>query len=220
MQMTREPNSPGPGATRPAPSGEAATADAEFEDLPQEVLDRLPARDPAALEQFFDHYFDRIYSYVRGMVRSDHLAEDLTQDIFLLLHRGLPSYDPQRALRPWVFTVAINRVRDFWRSRAHRDSQREASIDEEDARELDGDVESPEEPLLRAEDAAAVRDAVEKLPDGMRETVHLRIFEELSFAEIGELLGRNEVAVRKRYSRALEELRRQLGAPARTAEKG
>lgn len=204
-----------------SPAGAPSKApDTDFEDLPREVLERLPERDPAALERFFDLYFDRIYAYVRGMVRSEHLAEDLTQDVFLLIHRGLPSYDPQRALRPWVFTIAINRVRDFWRSRVHRDSQREASIDEEDARELEGDVELPEEPLLQAEDATAVRDAIEKLPDGMRETVHLRIFEELSFAEIGELLDRNEVAVRKRYSRALEELRRLLGAPARTAESG
>lgn len=204
----------------PTPSAPSKAHDADFDDLPQDVLDRLPERDPAALERFFDLYFDRIYAYVRGMVRSEPLAEDLTQDIFLLIHRGLPSYDPQRALRPWVFTIAVNRVRDFWRSRVHRDSQREASIDEEDARELEGDVELPEEPLLQAEEAAAVRDAIEKLPDGMRETVHLRIFEELSFAEIGELLQRNEVAVRKRYSRALEELRRLLGAPAKTADSG
>lgn len=208
--MTTDPRSP---VTEPA-SGAASDRPSETRedtDLSAELRARLPERDPAALEAFFDLYFDRIYAYVRGMVRSEPLAEDLTQDIFLLLHRGLPSYDPSRALRPWVFTIAVNRVRDFWRSRAHRDSQREASIDEEDARELEGEFEQPDEPLLRVESAAAVRAAVEKLPDGMRETVHLRVFEGLSFTEIGELLGRNEVAVRKRYSRALEELRRLLG---------
>lgn len=182
--------------------------------LSLDVRRRLPERDPEALEQFFDAYFERIWSYVRGMVRSDHLAEDLTQDIFLLLYRGLPTYDPERSLRPWVFTVAINRVRDHWRSRAHRDGLREASIDEEDAVEIEGEDLAPELPLLRQEDAQAVRDAVDRLPDGMRETVHLRVFEELSFAAIGKLLDRNEVAIRKRYSRALEELRRSLGADA------
>ncbi|WP_419192296.1 RNA polymerase sigma factor [Engelhardtia mirabilis] len=192
----------------------AAAADG----LSRQVRERLSQREPEALEQFFDAYFDRIYAYVRGMVRSDHLAEDLTQDIFLLLYRGLPTYDPSRALRPWVFTVAINRVRDHWRSRAHRDSQREASIDEDEAAEIEGEGGSPDLPLLQLEDAQMVRDAVDRLPDGMRETVHLRVFEDLSFAEIGELLGRNEVAVRKRFSRALEELRRTLGAEPRTAE--
>jgi RNA polymerase sigma factor (sigma-70 family) len=192
-------------------TGDEAAA-TEAEGLPDEVRRRLPSRDPDALERFFDHYFDRLYAYVRGMVRSEHLAEDLTQDIFLLLYRGLPSYDPARALRPWVFTIAINRVRDYWRSRAHRDSLGEASLDEDEGREVEAAGDSPEEPLLRLEDAAAVRAAVDRLSPGMRETVYLRVFEELSFAEIGELLGRNEVAVRKRYSRALEELRLALGA--------
>ena len=196
----------------------AAGSEGRTDGLAPDVRKRLSAREPEALEQFFDAYFDRIYAYVRGMVRSDHLAEDLTQDIFLLLYRGLPSYDPERALRPWVFTVAINRVRDHWRSRAHRDSQREASIDEEEAAEIEGEGGTPDLPLLQLEDAELVREAVDRLPDGMRETVHLRVFEDLSFAQIGELLGRNEVAVRKRFSRALEELRRTLGAEPRTSE--
>jgi RNA polymerase sigma factor (sigma-70 family) len=183
------------------------------DDLPEDLRRRLPSLDPEALEAFFDLYFPRLYGYVRGLVRHEQLAEDLTQDIFVQLHRGLSTYDPDRALRPWVFTVAVNRVRDYWRSRRHRESQQETSTQfEDDAMDLEAPSGyAPELPLEALEDAHAVREAVERLPAGMREVVVMRVFEDMSFGEIGEVLGRNEVAVRKRYSRALGELRRLLG---------
>jgi RNA polymerase sigma-70 factor (ECF subfamily) len=174
----------------------------------------LPARDPAALAAFFEAYFPRIYGYVRGLVRDEHLAEDLTQDIFLLLHRGLPSYDPARELRPWVFAVVVNRVRDHWRSRRGRRDLERSSLDEEESPEVPSADPGPLEPLLAAESGERVRAAVERLPDGLREVLYLRAFEGLEFSAIAALIGRNEVAVRKRYSRGLAELRQILESDA------
>ncbi len=97
--------------------------------------ERLRSRDPEALERFFDLYFDSIYGRVRGLVGT-HEAEDLTQDIFLKIHRSLPSFDPERSLHAWVFAIAMNRVRDHWRSRrtfreADQDADGTASIGSE-----------------------------------------------------------------------------------------
>ncbi len=183
-------------------------------ELARSVLERLPARDPAALELFFDAYFDRVFGFVRRLVDSESLAEDLTQDIFLQLYQGFPKYDPARELRPWVFTVAANKLRDFWRSRRHRDSLLEQSVDRVDedglGLELPAATPRPEDDLEAAEAAESVRAAVDALPEGMRMTVLLRVYEGLSFEEIGRILGRNDIAVRKRYSRALEVLRRAM----------
>ncbi len=179
--------------------------------LPQEVLERLPARDPEAMTLFYEAWFDRIYAYVRRMVRQEHLAEDLTQDIFLHLHRNLPTYDPARPLRPWVFTIATNKVRDYWRSRAHKTTQREITIDEESRTGMA--VSKQRGPGHAVEDqelSDQIAAAVEQLPEGMRTTLVLRYFEELSFEAIGRIIDRNETAVRKRYSRAMEELRKIL----------
>ncbi|MEZ5980094.1 MAG: RNA polymerase sigma factor [Planctomycetota bacterium] len=188
--------------------------EAEF---PAERRADLVRRDPGALELFFDVYFPRLWGYVRSLVRDRHLAEDLTQDIFLQLHRGFASYDPERELRPWVFAVAVNRMRDHWRSRGHRATQLETSIDGDEEARIDLEDEralGPLEPLLAEENAASIREAVDSLPDTLRETLWLRAFEDLSFEEIGAIVGRNEVAVRKRYSRALAELRRRLAGLA------
>jgi RNA polymerase sigma-70 factor (ECF subfamily) len=191
---------------RPEPAG-------AYPILPRAVRERLVQLDPAALEQFFDAFFDRIYGYVRRLVASDHLAEDLTQDIFLHLHQALPKYDPERDLRPWVFTIATNKIRDYWRSRRHRDSLRERSleVDEDNTIDLPAATEAPDHALTREEIDAGVREAIEELPDGLRVTLVMRVYEGMSFEEIGAVLERNEVAIRKRYSRALEVLRDTIG---------
>lgn len=183
-----------------------------YPDLSVEERRLLPERDEVALAKFFDVYFDRVYGYIRRLVVAEHLAEDLTQDVFMHVYRSLPSYDATRELRPWVFTIATNKVRDFWRSRRHRDAQREKSVEIEGS--LDHFAERddrPESELVQHEMDVQVREAIDKLPDGMRTTVLLRAYEGLSFEAIGEILDRNEVAIRKRYSRALEALRETLG---------
>ena len=189
--------------------------------FPEALRRRLPERDPEALAAFFDHFFDRVYGYVRRLVRDEHLAEDLTQDVFLHVHRAFATYDPARELRPWVFTIATNKVRDHWRSRRHHDAQREASVERDGAADdVGAEVPGPAAGLEGLELGDRVRQAVEELPEGMRMTVLLRLYEGLSFEVIGGILDRSEVAVRKRYSRALEVLRDALGPTWRTHSEG
>ncbi|MEW6072093.1 MAG: RNA polymerase sigma factor [Planctomycetota bacterium] len=180
-------------------------------ELPPALRARLPAREEAALGAFFDLYFPRVHGLVRRLVGDEHLAEDLTQDVFLQVYRALPGYDPARPLRPWVFAIATNRIRDHWRSRRHQDAAREAPIDGEEESELAALLPAPDVGLLAGEAAAAVRQAVDALPEGIRVTVLLRAFEGLSFGAIGAMLALEEPAVRKRYSRGLGLLRAALG---------
>lgn len=207
--MSGDQDLPAPPATtrgRSSPAARGALA------LPRELREALPARRPDALEAFFEAFFGRVHGYVRRMVADEHLAEDLTQDIFMSIHRALPSYDPARALRPWVFTIATNRLRDLWQSRAFQEGRRQASLDDEDdpapTPATDGAV--PPDVLAAGELGQAVEAAVERLPESLRVPFWLRWHEELSFAQIAEQIGGTEVAMRKRYSRALAELRRAL----------
>ena len=171
----------------------------------------LQSREPGALETFFDVYFDPLYQYIWRMVGHTQLAEDLTQDTFMQIHRSLDRYDPARPLKPWVYTIATNLVRDHWRSRQHRDqSMREDWEDTHGRERLADEAPGPERTLEWSEAGDEVAQAVEQLPDTMRTTFVLRFYEGLSFREIADMVERNEVAVRKRFSRALEELRTRL----------
>lgn len=189
-------------AEAPGPASPAA-----LRDLSPEERERLPGRDPEVLERFYEAYIDRVYGYVRRLLKEDHLAEDVTQDVFMHIHRSLPRYDPRRALRPWVFTIATNKVRDHWRARR---PQEDLDAEDGEAR-IASNHPGPAEHLEAEELGRLVAEAIEGLPESMRTTLLLRTYEGLSFEEIGAILERNEPAVRKRYSRALEELRSSLG---------
>ncbi len=181
--------------------------------LARHELEALQRREPEALEKFYQLFFDRIYGYVRRLLNDDHLAEDVTQDVFLQIHRALPTYDPGRPLQPWVFTIATNKVRDLWGSRSYQAERSARSRDDEgldsvvrEASAEDGPLES----LQRLELRAALARALDEVPETMRSTLWLRAYEGLSFRDIAELFERSEVAVRKRYSRGLRELRERL----------
>ena len=152
----------------------------------------------------------RIYGFLRKSLPAD-AAEDLTQEVFLHVHRSLPSYDPSRPLSPWVYTIATNKVRDHWRSRQSQEDRRAQSVDDEESAPVltDGGG-GPTTDIEAGETAGEVADAVAALPEMLRQTFVLRYYEGLSFEEIGRMVERNEAAVRKRYSRALAELRDSL----------
>ena len=194
---------------RSTPAGGSSS----LEERNPDFLRRLAARDRDALGRFYELFFDRIFGYVRRLVVEEHLAEDVTQEVFVHIQRSIAAYDPTRDLSPWVFTIAANKVRDHWRSRRHHDAQRETSFDGEDGEMIIDPVDGRLGPLFDMESRelrSTLDSAITELPIGMRETLVLRWFEELPFDEIGRMIGRNETAVRKRYSRALEELRRVL----------
>lgn len=187
------------------------TAPDQRPELSPELRAKLPRRDPEALARFYETYFDRVYGYLRRMLGEDQLAEDVTQDVFMHIQRSIHTYDPARAPGPWVFTVATNKLRDYWRSRRHKDVQLEAAIDDEDGRpEPAAPGGGPLPALENAELARELSRAIDGLSPAMREALVLRYYEGLSFEEIGERTGRNETAVRKRYSRALADLRAAL----------
>lgn len=205
-------NLPNDQRTQPSPDRHSPSAAAENGGkITPDIARRLRASDPEALALFYNLYFDRVHGYVRRMVSDEHTAEDVTQDIFMHIQRALQSYDPARDLDPWVFTIASNKLRDHWRSRRHREATREMSLEDDDTRFHPVSTERGPLPEMENQELArTLSRAIDELPESMRETLVLRYFEGLSFEDIAAMLDRNEAAVRKRYSRALEELRRSL----------
>ena len=192
-----------PEATAPAPS-----------DSPID-LEGVRRRDPRALATLFDRYFDRLYAVVYRILMNRAEAEDAIQEVFLKVHRGAPSLDPSRDPLPWLVTIAANVSRDRWRSGSSRMERASTSFDSNPAlRETlsgpDGAGSNPERDLLARERAERVREALAKLKPESREVIVLREYEGLGYDRIAEILGVNEAAVRKRFSRALDELGRHV----------
>jgi RNA polymerase sigma-70 factor (ECF subfamily) len=169
-------------------------------------------REPAALAEFFERYFDHVYGIVHRLLGERTAAEDVTQEVFLKVHRAAEQLDPGRDPGPWLTAIACNACRDVWRSGAYRMARRSDPIDG-DAGTTGGfptDARGPETLILARERERLVREAIERLPEPLREVVLLYDYRGLGHQEIAARLGIGHAAARKRYSRALEALGRLL----------
>jgi len=176
--------------------------------LSREELVRVASRDPDALGRFFDAYADRVFALAYRLLGDRPTAEDVSQEVFLKIHRAIDRLDPDRDPGPWVTTITCNACREHWRGGARKLAQRSRSLDEiEDWQE--GHPRSPDSPegdLLRREQEERVQAALSSLPESLREIVVLHDWQGLKHREIAEIVGTSHDAVRKRYSRALAAL--------------
>jgi RNA polymerase sigma-70 factor (ECF subfamily) len=168
---------------------------------------KVPASAPAPPgEQWYAEFGTRIYRYLRYHVASADDADELTAETFLRAVRAASSFDPTRGnAKAWLFRIAQNVLRD-----ARRRERRRGSVSIEAFRDLVSDAPSPEERLLHEEQVRRLLAAMEELPDRDREVVSLRYGSELEYAEMAEILGIREPAVRTRLWRALGRLREAL----------
>jgi RNA polymerase sigma-70 factor (ECF subfamily) len=174
--------------------------------LSADTLRRVRERDAEAMNEFFDAYYDRVFAYVSHNIGGGEIAEDLTQEVFLRLHRSLERLDPKRDPSAWVFTLAINLVRDYWRSREHRHRHSRMDLDALGAHpegRVEGDA---HDKLEKQEREALLRRAMMELNEQDRQLIVMRSFEEFSTEELAKLFKTKTGAIRQRFSRALKRL--------------
>ena len=161
--------------------------------------------DHAAFEELFARYAPMLMRLTMRYLRSEELARDIVQQTFFQMHAARRDFRAGRKLRPWVFTIAMNLVREHYRKKKRR---RETVLDE--TREA---ATTPERgPIERRQRADLLRAALGELPVGQREVVMLHWFEERPFREVAQIVGSTEGAVRVRAHRAYKQLKALLGS--------
>jgi RNA polymerase sigma-70 factor (ECF subfamily) len=170
----------------------------------EDLMEAYVAGDAEAFQRLFRGLAPSVHAFFARTVRHGAVAEDLLQTTFLKLHRARGSWRGGERVRPWVFTIAA-RVRTDW---LRRNGRAEEEIDEA-LPDSEGRCD-PATVVLARERSERVRAALESLSGPQRVVVHLHRFEELSFAEIGQVLGISESAAKLRAFRAYSELRRLL----------
>lgn len=147
----------------------------------------------------FEEHKDAVYRFAWRMTSSPSVAEDVAQDVFLVLLRRPDLFDPSRgALRSFLLGVTRNLVLKRW-----RDENRWEEL--EDERFTAEPVE-----ITRVETAEIVGQAVRSLPPLQREVLVLAEYEELSLEEIARTVESEIGTVKARLHRARENLRRML----------
>ncbi|MHC4607491.1 MAG: RNA polymerase sigma factor [Planctomycetota bacterium] len=168
-----------------------------------DLLKGLQAGDAGAFERFVREFGDRIFRFV-GRLVGPRWAEDLTQEVFLRIHRSVGKYRPTGSFKAWIFTLANNVCIDFLRKRRLET----AELPEAQA----GPESGPVDALTAVELRDAVLRAVERLPVEQRQVFLLREEAGLAFREIAEVVGCPLNTALGRMHYALLSLRKTLAA--------
>jgi RNA polymerase sigma-70 factor, ECF subfamily len=193
---------------------------AELTEVDVEAMVReARAGDSHALGRLYDTYRDRVARFATGRLGDPEKAEDVTSETFEAVCRNLRSYRAGTDFEAWLFTIAHRRVADHFRRRYRRQEVAldEASSPADGGQALSGTlpvVAGPEEAVLAAERRAEVAGAFRRLRPDQQEVLALRVLGGLSAAQVGEVLGRSEGAVRVAQHRALRSLRTAMGVTA------
>lgn len=165
------------------------------------------AGDTSAFEQLYSRHRNRLYRYLLRQVRDPALADEFFQDIWQRVIAAREGWKPEAAFTTWLFRIAHNRLTDHWRALKHRPPA-PADGDERAARVPDPDT--PERNLSEFEQRRRLQLALAELPEDQREVLQLRLEQELSLEEIGQITGVGRETVKSRLRYAMDKLRTRL----------
>jgi RNA polymerase sigma-70 factor (ECF subfamily) len=186
-----------------------------YRDLPDsELLRRLSLCDTAALEALYDRYATLVYSTARRILGDAHLAEDVSQEVFLRIWRQPERYAAEKgSFVAWLLSVTRNRAIDEVRKR-RRYFRHETASPEEQRCEVPAD--DGHDPALSAEllnQRLVVKAALACLPLKQRRAIELAYFGGLSNMEIAHVVGCPLGTVKTRIRLGMRKLREMLKQP-------
>src|SRR5215213_4431354 len=184
----------------------------------RELVERLQAGDETAFVELVRTYQTRLQRLAESVVSSRSVAEEVVQDTWLAVVRGVERFEGRSTLKTWLFHILLNRAR----SAAGREHRAPPLADDDLGERFDSNgawanppvpwADAVEDRLIAQRLASRVRDILPELPEAQRQVLLLRDFEGISASEVCDLLGVSDGNQRVLLHRARVHLRRQLDA--------
>ena len=188
----------------------------DLDALDRADMQRLQAGHDAALNDLMARHATPVFHFLCRMVGNEDDANDLAQETFVRVFKSCKSFRSSEKFSTWLFTIAANLARNHfrWRSR-HPNVSLDAENSETEqslASVLPANSPTPNESAQAEERAVAVRSAVQKLPEDLREAIVLCEWEDHSLAAAAKILEATPKAIESRLYRARGILREKLKA--------
>jgi RNA polymerase sigma-70 factor (ECF subfamily) len=195
-----------------------SSSDSGYEQLADdELMKRLVNGDKRAFETIFDKYGDLVYSTALRVLRDPHMAQDISQEIFVRIWRKPDSYVAERGrFLTWLISVTRNRAVDEIRSRGRRQRHETASPEEQERELPTGEAADPARSAQLADEARIVRAALAELPPEQRQAIELAYFGGFTQQEIAERLGQPLGTVKTRIRLGMQKMRAALAPRLRS----
>jgi len=174
-----------------------------MDDYEKKAIARCQKGDGEAFGEIYDSYIKKIYDFVYYKTMHKQTAEDLTSDIFMKAFEKIKSFNPQKGtFSSWIYKISRNTVIDHYRTFKKEDSIHDI-----------WDLSSKEDLLCDVDDKISV-EKISKYLSGLdadlRDMAVMRLWQGLSHAEIAQILGKTESAVKMSYSRILSKMKKEI----------
>jgi RNA polymerase sigma factor (sigma-70 family) len=180
-----------------------------------ELMERIRDGEVERLELLFERHHVALYRFFRRLVGDATAAEDLVQEVFVRLLKYRHAYRSAGTFRGWLYSLARHAAFDLLErrgvERARQAENRPAGADGSELDLLDRLPDlapSAQDGMVRDQEAALLRRALDELPAEKRAVLVLSRYRELRYEEIAEMLGTSVGAIKVRVHRALKDLRR------------
>jgi RNA polymerase sigma-70 factor (ECF subfamily) len=168
------------------------------------LIRRAAGGDFEAFGELYSIYLDRIYRYVFYQVKDKMTAEDITEDVFIKAWRAISSCKgKEKTFSSWLYRIAHNQVIDIFRGQKKEVSTDIESIADSDYSELGVEIELEHQELLNG---------IAGLPQNQKQVIVLKFIEGLDNRKIGQIMDKNQGAIRILQMRALAKLREKLSS--------
>jgi RNA polymerase sigma-70 factor, ECF subfamily len=191
------------------------TKDEVSADHPVSVLDalsRFPEQSPEfpRFEDIFRQFHPLVYGIGLQYSGNSEDAEDISQEVFTKVWKGLEFFNFQSSFKTWIYRIALNTCIDYsrkpWRKLSPCTTSLDTIIENDTAMEIPCDRENGEKRLLIKEKKAQILKAIERLRPHLKTIFVLKEFEDLSYDEISSLLGLSMGTISSRLNRARKAL--------------
>lgn len=162
----------------------------------EQLFERYRQGDSEALRALIQRQRDDLFRFLYRMLGDRAAAEDVFQETFLQVHISADSFDASRRFRPWLFTIAANKARDWLRRKGRRRTMElSAPVKSHDGGGasfvdlMEIDVPSPDAGIERADLDRTVQSALDQMTPLLKEILLLAYFQRLSYQQIADELG-------------------------------
>jgi RNA polymerase sigma-70 factor (ECF subfamily) len=176
----------------------------------EELLVAHLSGEPLVFDALLARYANGVFAFLVKFVGNNAVADDLTQETFLQVHTAAATFDRERSFKPWLYTIAANKARDYLRTRVRRTEvslDQPASGDEDAPSGADqlaaADNARPQE-IEREETRRHVRRMIEQMPEHLRMILILGYYQQLPYADIAEILDIPVGTVKSRLHAAVQ----------------
>jgi len=175
------------------------------------LVDQAREGNRTAFAQLADRFHKDIFRMVFYRIRSRVDAEDITQDVFLKAYQKIASIKDAAKFRGWLFSITLNRIRDFQRKKRFRSlfKMEDENIESHPTEKVNPDQPDALGHVLRKDFWRQIGLILKKLPQMEREVFLLRFFDHLSINEIAGVLKKNESTVKTHLYRALAKFKKE-----------